>query len=251
MMRARRHCMIVFNEYPLGETRVQRQAEALLRNGFEVDVICKRLAGQKPVDRYKGVRIFREKYHLAMPLLKTGSLWQRFLDYFRFYFSASARMNLLSSQEQYDSIQVHNMPEFLVFCAYKQKKRGVPIILDLHDLMPEFFAGRFSESSALLSRLILWQERKSCNFADHVITVSEHWRQALIKRGVPPSKCSLVMNVADSTIFHPRDNLPYKKQQGHGFRLIYHGSMVRRYGIDLVVQAVNQLREEIPGIHLS
>lgn len=243
--------MIVFNEYPLGETRVQRQAEALLRNGFEVDVICKRLAGQKPVDRYKGVRIFREKYHLAMPLLKTGSLWQRFLDYFRFYFSASARLNLLSSQEQYDSIQVHNLPDFLVFCAYKQKKRGVPIILDLHDLMPEFFAGRFSESSALLSRLILWQERKSCNFADHVITVSEHWRQALIKRGVPPSKCSLVMNVADSTIFHPRDNLPYKKQQGHGFRLIYHGSMVRRYGIDLVVQAVNQLREEIPGIHLS
>jgi glycosyltransferase involved in cell wall biosynthesis len=152
---------------------------------------------------------------------------------------------------EYDSIQVHNLPDFLVFCTYKQKKRGVPIILDLHDLMPEFFAGRFSESNSLLARLILWQESKSCNFADHVITVSEHWRQALIKPGVPPIKCSLVMNVADCTIFHPPENLPNKPLQNHGFRLIYHGSMVRRYGIDLIVQAVSQLREEIPGIHLS
>ena len=42
----RRHCMIVFAPYPLGETRVQREAEALLKHGYEVDVICVRLPGE-------------------------------------------------------------------------------------------------------------------------------------------------------------------------------------------------------------
>ncbi len=90
--------MIVFNEYPLGETRVQREAEALLKHGFEVDVICKLLPGQLPVDSYKGVRIFREKSHGSLPLLKPESLWQRFLDYFRFFVSASRRLSALFSK---------------------------------------------------------------------------------------------------------------------------------------------------------
>ena len=37
-----RHCMVVHNYYPLGEPRVQRQAEALAEVGAEVDVICLR-----------------------------------------------------------------------------------------------------------------------------------------------------------------------------------------------------------------
>ena len=36
---------------PLAETRVQREAEVLLRNGYEVDVICLRLPDDLPVDQ--------------------------------------------------------------------------------------------------------------------------------------------------------------------------------------------------------
>ena len=250
-MSVKRHCMVVFNEYPLGETRVQREAEARLKHGFEVDVICKLIPGQPAVDSYKGVRIFREKSHLSLPLLNPQSLWQRFFDYFRFFVSASRRLDRLSSQKPYDFIQVHNLPDFLIFCTYQQKRRHVPVILDLHDLMPEFFAGRFSNSTSLLARLIRWQERRSCQYADHVITVSEHWRRALIKRGVPAEKCSVVLNVADTSIFHPPTNPAPRLPDDHTFRLIYHGSMVQRYGLDLAVQAVDRLHSVIPGIHLS
>ena len=34
------HCMIVHAYYPLGETRVEREALALVDAGFAVDVIC-------------------------------------------------------------------------------------------------------------------------------------------------------------------------------------------------------------------
>jgi glycosyltransferase involved in cell wall biosynthesis len=249
--RLKRHCMVVFNEYPLGETRVQREAEALLKHGFEVDVICKRIPGQSTVDDYKGVRIFREKFHLPLLFLKPESLWQRLVDYFRFFVSASRRLNALSSQKPYDSIHVDNLPDFLVFCTSKQKRRGVPVILDLHDLMPEFFAGRFGSSTSLVARLIRWQERQSYRYADHVITVSEHWRRALIARGVPAEKCSVLLNVADTDIFHAPPNQPLKQPADQSFRLIYHGSMVQRYGLDLAVQAIDRLRTYIPGIHLT
>ena len=35
------------------------------------------------------------------------------------------------------------------------------------------------------------------------------------------------------------------------FRLIYHGSIHERYGLDLAVRAVDQFRNEIPNIHFT
>ena len=49
---------------------------------------------------------------------------------------------------------------------------------------------------------------------------------------------------------HPNGNHNHR-QTGDGFRLIYHGAMHQRYGLDLAVQAIDRLRHDIPGIHLS
>jgi glycosyltransferase involved in cell wall biosynthesis len=117
--------------------------------------------------------------------------------------------------------------------------------------MVEFYEGRFGKNSSFTARLIRWQEWLACRFADHVITVSEHWREALIKRGIPENKVSVVMNVADDQIFRPSNGNRLLKKSQQEFRLIYHGSMHQRYGLDLAIQAVDGLRNEIPGIHLS
>jgi glycosyltransferase involved in cell wall biosynthesis len=243
--------MIVFAPYPLGETRVQREAEALLRDGYEVDVICIRLPGELAVDEYKGVKIYREKHRFPIPLSKKSAIGEKFLKYLYFFLSAFFRVTQLHFRKHYSTIQVHNLPDFLVFCALVPKLLGVPILLDLHDLMPEFYAGRFKQSSTFAARMIRWQERLACKFANHVITVSEHWRQALIQRGVPASKCSVIMNVADDQIFRPPNGSHRLAQPQDGFRLIYHGSIHKRYGLDLAVQAIDRIRHEIPEIHLS
>ncbi len=92
------------------------------------------------------------------------------------------------------------------------------------------------------------QERLSCRFADHVITVSEAWRDRLVPRGVPAERCIVVMNVADDRVFGPR---PRRPASAPGFRLLYHGQLTHRYGLDLAVRAVAALRDEIPDIHLT
>jgi glycosyltransferase involved in cell wall biosynthesis len=248
----KRHCMIVYARYPLGETRVQREAEALINRGYEVDVICLRTPGETDVDQYRGVRIYREEYRFPVDLAKRDGLAYQFLKYLRFFVSAAIRLTRLHKQHPYSTVQVHNLPDFLVFCALIPKLGGVSIILDLHDLMPEFYAGRFGQDgNSLLARLIRWQERLACLFADHVITVSEHWRQALIERGVPAHQCSVVMNVADENIFYwPEDDRP-RLPDKDAFRLIYHGAIFHRYGLDLALRAVDQLRHDIPNIHLT
>jgi len=242
----KRHCMVVLAHYPLGETRVQREAEALLSHGYQVDVIA--LGGLKyaPQEEHRGVRIFR------LPLrIKKGSLFQQFLNYLHFFLLVGLKLTQLHRQQPYNTVQVHNLPDFLVFCALWLKLKGVPVILDLHDLMPEFYAGRFGKEKKWLLRLVRWQEKWSCRFADHVITVSDHWRESLIARGVHPDKCSVVMNVADEKIFYP---LPVDRRlvkDPTKFHLIYHGTVVYRYGLDLAIRAVKAVQEDVPGIQLT
>lgn len=240
----RRHAMVVYAEYPLGETRVQREAEALVDAGYHVDVICLRGPGEAAREQVHGIEVHR------LPLgLEKRSVARQFLGYLRFGALAAARLNALDHRGPYTTIQVHNLPDFLVFSAVVPKLRGAPVILDLHDLMPEFFAGRFGAGR---HRLAAWavraQERAACRFADHVITVSEHWRDALIDRGVPAARCSVVMNVADERVFAGRRATP---AADGSFRVVYHGTVTRRYGLDLAVRAVALVRDRVPGLKLT
>jgi glycosyltransferase involved in cell wall biosynthesis len=245
--RPKRHCMIVHAHYPLGETRVQREAEALLRQNYEVDVICLRARSELKRDQFKGVRIFR------LPVRRNprrGQLGQ-LMEYLAFFFLAMFQVSWLHARRRYDTIQAHNLPDFLIFSAWLPKLAGARLILDLHDLMTEFYIGRFGrDKSSLPVRLVRLQERLSCRYADHVITVSHHWRQLLIDRGVPAGKISVVMNVADDNIFRP-PAVPRRPRPEGPLRLIYHGTVAKRYGLDLVLQAMARLREEVPDLHFT
>lgn len=243
----RRHCMVVHAYYPLGETRVEREAAALIDRGYEVDILCLRRPGSEPEERHRSARVYR------LPVkLNKDSLPRQFLSYLHFFIVAAFKLAQLHRRQPYDTVQVHNLPDFLVFCALVPKLQGVPILLDLHDLMPEFYAGRFGQGKdAFLTKLIRWQERMACRFADHVITVSDHWRQTLIQRGVPAQKCSVVMNVAEERIFQPPDDPDAYLPQDGEFRMIYHGAIVPRYGLDLVLEAMAQIQHEIPKIHFT
>jgi glycosyltransferase involved in cell wall biosynthesis len=235
--------MVVHAYYPLAETRVQREAETLVRAGYQVDVICLRGEGERARERHGGVEIYR------LPVrLNKKSLAHQLVAYIKFLTLATVEVSRLQLRHRYSSVQVHNLPDFLVFCSILPKVQGVPVILDLHDLMPEFVAGRFgTHGPPLLDRLVRFQERAACRFADHVITVSDHWREKLIRRGVADNKCTVVMNLADEKIFSPGH---VRRPGGDGFRLLYHGTVTHRYGLDLALRAVRRLKDEIPEIRL-
>ena len=243
----KRHCMIVHAHYPLGEPRVEREAQALLVGGYEVDVLCLRKEGELPFEVAEGVNVYR----LPVKRDKSRGRAGQMLEYLSFLLLVFLRLFSLYPRRRYRTVQIHNLPDFLVFSALLPKLGGARIILDLHDLMPEFFAGTYDKSmDSLPVRLLKFQERLSCMFADHVITVTDLWRQTLIDRGVPADKVSVVMNVANSHIFNGRAiGQPADRQSR--FEIIYHGNLSQRYGIDLLLRAVALARKDIPEIHLT
>src|SRR5687768_14038652 len=110
------HCMVVHAYYPLTETRVQREAEALVAAGYAVDVICLRGEGEAAREHYRGVDVHR------LPVrVDKNSLGRQFLSYLRFFALATIRLSRLHLQRPYRSVQVHNLPDFLVFCAMLPK----------------------------------------------------------------------------------------------------------------------------------
>lgn len=241
-----RHCMIVHSYYPHDETRVQRQAEALVKSGFCTDVVCLRYADEPKVATAGGVTIHR----LPIQRDKRRGMVGQLFEYLAFLFLAAIEVTRLHLQERFDTVQVHNLPDFLVFAALVPRLTGSRILLDLHDLMPEFFCARSGVGlDSFTARMVIWQEQLACRFAHHVITVTDLWRQTLIRRGVPAEKCSVVMNVADPQYFRPTT----ERLGGgaRGLRLIYHGTLTSRYGIDLVLHALAQRRAELPNVRLT
>lgn len=245
----KRHCMVVHAYYPLAETRVQRQAEALVEQGYEVDVICIGDKNEPKAEMVRGVQVHRlpiARNHSALP-----GFSGRFAAYFHFLLGVMFKLISWYSKKRYGVVQIHNLPDFLVYCAWWPKLRGAKVILDIHDVMPEFFAERTNRPmNSGLVKWIIWQEQASCRFADQVITVTEPWRQSLIERGVPAEKISVVMNVPDTTMFHRAVEPLSPASQNGRFRLIYHGVQAPRHGLDTILRAVDRLKTQLPNLHL-
>lgn len=234
--------MVIDNGWP--DTRVEREAQALVRRGYAVDVICTGSAEDLPLERSAGLTIHR----LRVARRRGMGARVQLLEYVAFLALATAKLTLLDLRFQYQVVHVHNVPDFLVFCALWPKLRGASVILDVHDLTPEFFESRFGKGPSTLSgRLVRFQERAATWFADHVITVTEAWRETLISRGVSPEKLSVVMNLPDDEVF--RQMPPSPGGDAAPFTLLYHGTLTHRYGIDLLLEAVARVREVIP-LHL-
>lgn len=239
----RRHAMVVHAYYPVGETRVQREAAALVEQGMSVDVFCLRDAGEPFSQTVDGVNIRR----LPIGRNRSRGVALQLIEYLTFLMAAGFWLSIQHLRRRYHSVQVHNLPDFLAFAAVVPKLTGARVLLDLHDLMPEFLAARLNVSMRHpLVRLVSLQERLSCGFADQVITVTDGWRQRLIERGVRADKISVVMNVADPQLFSRRSVDP----SDGTFTVLYHGTFTHRYGVDLLVEAAELLRSRVPTLQI-
>lgn len=235
--------MVVLSQYP-GDPRVRREAEALARRGVTVDVVCYRNPDQAPVEQLGLVTAHR----ILTVRDKTSIL--KYLAFSQgFGLAAFAKLNDLSRQRRFDVVQVHNMPDQLVFAAVGQRWRGVPVVLDLHDLMVELFESKWSGARArVLLPIVRLVERSACRFASQLITTSVGFRDRLIARGIPADKVALVLNAADTNIFfRPADGVMARQaRRGQRLdqpRLVYHGTVARRFGVHVLVEAVTRLRD--------
>ncbi len=238
--------VLVIRQYyfPL-DVRVRREVEALRSAGHEVDVVCLAKSGEPLQERWKGVRIMR------LPLdLHPGGALTYLLKYSVFAVVAGMLAAALHLRRHYQLVQVHSLPDPLVFAAVVPRLLGAGVLLDLHETMPEFFASRFGKSTeARVVGLVAAAEQASIRFATHVITCTEEMKEAFVARGAAPGKVDVVLNSADESIFDVERYPPQPRQDGR-FVLVVHGSIEERYGIDTTIEALALLTDEMPGLEL-
>lgn len=229
-----------------GDTRIRRQSDALIEAGYEVDVFALRGRGEAPEERDGALRIVR----LPVSRWFTGFAGH-IAEYLAFTAVATPRLAAAHRSRRYDLVQVATVPDFLAFAALPVKWMGVPLLLDLHEDMPEFFRDRFA--SPILRPLlpvVTAVTRASAAVSDELVTVHEPLRQLSIERGVAPDKIDVVMNSADETIFDP-SRYPRRAWMADGvLRVMHHSNLQRIYGMDRAMAAIAAVRDEIP-LHLD
>jgi glycosyltransferase involved in cell wall biosynthesis len=230
--------MLAYTFYD-GDNRVRRYAESLARRGDQVDAIVLRLPGQERYEVLKGVRLYRIQERIVdeKARLSYGA------KLMKFFVRSSFFLTFRHIKRPYHLIHVHSVPDFEVFAATIPKLLGSKIILDIHDLLPEFYASKFSGGKrSTVFKALAFLEKLSAKFADHVIISNHIWHERITKRSVPGRKCSVFLNYPDPAIFHPRK----RGNEDRRVILIYPGSLNRHQGVDIAIRAFSKIRDEVP-----
>jgi glycosyltransferase involved in cell wall biosynthesis len=231
-------CMVSYSFYE-EDTRILQYTRALIERGSTVDVIAIRREGTPEFEVLNGVNVYR----VQTRTVDEGRRLSYLLRILRFLFVSTYVLTKRHLSEPYDVIHVHSVPDFLVFVALIPKLLGAGVILDVHDILPEFYASKFKiSSSAFLFKLLLLCEKASAGFSDHVIVANEIWRTKLISRSVSPEKCTAIRNYPDERIFFPR----MKSLDNGKFVILYPGTFNRHQGLDVALRAFARVAEAMP-----
>ncbi|MBI5509816.1 MAG: glycosyltransferase family 4 protein [Deltaproteobacteria bacterium] len=238
----KRIAMVAYTHYTT-DARPRRAAEALTDRGDQVDFFALSEAGRPPTESIHGVNLTR----LDLPRYRGADVLQYLRSYLGFFGRAFLRLTAAHLRERYDVVYVHTMPDAMAFVGLPARLSGARLILDVHDTMPELYESKFGlKGTHPLIRALKVQEQLSCRAADHVICVNGPHQALLIDRGVDPAKLTVVMNLPDPRIFGG----PVAASDAEGPegppRLVYHGTVARRLGLDLAVLAFAEVLPEFP-----
>ena len=236
-----RVCMITHSFYET-DNRVTRYAEALAQRGDEVDVVALKRGPEVP-DRevMAGVNVHRLQ-------MRAGKNERTKLDYLwpliRFLFVSGFWLMKRHRQKPYDLIHVHNIPDFMVFAAWYPRRKGTQVLLDIHDIVPEFYGSKFGIANGSLTvRTLKIVERASAKFADHIILANDLWLEKYVLRSAPAGKCSVFINNVDSDIFRL---IPRARNDGK-LIILFPGGLQWHQGIDLAIYAFKKISDQAPN----
>lgn len=242
-----RVAMIAYTYY-VSDPRVRREAEVLAARGDVVDFFCLREAGDPARERLRGVNV----RHLPLARYRGGNAVLYMGSYCLFFLLVLVTLAIAHLRNPYDLVHSNNMPDFMAFAGLLPRLTGRPLIHDIHDTMPEIYQGKFSvDAQHPLIRLLKFQERLAGRFASRVMTSEHTKREALIEHGLPAEKIEVLLNLPDPEIFPLTPPASNGDGGGEGFRLVFHGTLAERLGVDIAMRAMALIGDDIPGLVLD
>jgi glycosyltransferase involved in cell wall biosynthesis len=166
-------------------------------------------------------------------------------EYLAFLAAATPLSWWLSMRRRYSVVQVDTLPDILVFAALVGRWRGARVVLNMLEFTPEMVASRLNvDSNHPIVRFAAWLEAMAARVADHVIVPSVVCSRILQSRRVPAAKISVIPNIVEIQPAGP-------SAEPGAPMLITHGSLVRRYGVQVAIRALADLRREWTDLTLT
>lgn len=240
---AKRVCIVRQSYFP-EEDHIRKNVEALTDAGFQVDVICLRAPGEAAREEYLGGTVTR------LPLTHKRTTKIRYLfEYGSFLLMTFWLLAVRSIRSRYDIVELYNVPDLIVFAAIPAKLLGSKIVFFMFEMTPEQTGNNYGlGDDSRLIRFLRWAEGISVRFAHRVIFTSPYQRDLIVARSRPRSEPAVVMNVPEESIFST-SSTAYETDSV--FRVITHGSILKRYGIQTLIRAVPLLTDRIPELEVT
>jgi glycosyltransferase involved in cell wall biosynthesis len=233
--------MVAYTFYET-DNRVRRYAETLARRGDTVDAIVLRRPGQPEFEVLEGVNVHR----IQSRTRNEGAPVRYLIKLLIFLFRSAWVLTARHLRHSYDIIHVHSVPDFEVFATLGARLLGARIILDIHDIIPEFYASKFRVSqTSMIFRALLAVEKLSTGYADHVIIANDLWHSKLTARAVRPEKCTAILNYPDPLLFQMQTR---REATENEFVMCYPGTLNFHQGVDIAIEAMSLIRDKAPQV---
>jgi glycosyltransferase involved in cell wall biosynthesis len=225
------------------DSRIRRKVCTLVACGKRVDIIALRTERKSIVYKQDGATIY------ALPISKKRQGKIRYLfEYSVFWVSSCILLTCQFLFKNYNVVDVSNLPDFLVFAAWFPKLMGARIILDMHEITPEFYMSKYGiKQSSFLFKFLVLIESLSCFFADEVVASNDLIAQKLETRGLPKNKLTVVVNTADERMFRSvKKGTLTNNRQRETIVFMYHGTITPIYGLDIALEALAIVKNKFP-----
>lgn len=231
-------CMLAYSFYE-ADARIMQYASALVERGDTVDVIALRRPGQPARAVINGVNVFRVQTRTVNERGPLSYLYR----ILRFLAVSSVLLGRRHIASRYQLVHVHSVPDFLVFAAIVPKITGTPVVLDIHDVLPEFYASKFGvQPDSILFRLLVLVEKISIAFSNHAIVANHLWCERVACRSGMRDKCSAIRNYPSRRLFNPSA----RTHRNGKFLITYPGSLNWHQGVDVAISAFSKVKDALP-----
>jgi len=233
------------------DPRVENEAVSLVENDHEVFLFCLKYADEKASDTINGIQVKRYssntfEYKLSA-LAYTIPLYSVIMQ---------KKIAKFIRETNIEALHIHDMK--IAGAVYKVNVNfNLPIILDLHDNIPEVmklyphlqkFPGKYLISPKKWKQ----KEEEFIKKANKVIAVSPEFIETLaVRLPLEKDKLVLVPNTIRKTFFEDyKVNETIIKKYKSNFVILYLGDTHLRRGIQTAIAALLTLKDTIPEIKL-
>jgi len=241
--------MIAYSNYE-SDNRIRREAEELVKNGYEVDVIC--LPSEKFGKNYEinGVKVFTiTKIRFFSHRDKALSFLYRYFIFGIFLFF---KATILKVKRNFNFLHIHTPPDPLVFFVLHFRIFGtVKIILDRHEPLYLGVQALFkNKSSSFIIRLVRFIEKLSFIASNKIILINKIEYEDLIKRDIKKEKLYIVTNTIDENRINIEQDYDCNNliSQTSGFEkkliFLYQGLIAEERDLDTLINSISLCRNK-------